>query len=315
MRTIKEVLQDAQTIALSGHFSPDGDCTGSTMGLYHYIREVYPDCQVDVFLEKIPPYFSIIDELEVIQHVDNQQIYDVFIGLDCDHNRLGFSSAIYDRAKRRVCIDHHITNQSNADEVILDAAASSTCEVVYRLLDYNVLPLKSAKALYMGIIHDTGVFRYPNTSPETMEIAAQLMRKGIDSSDIIRTTFYEKTYAQNQVLGLALFESMLILNKRCIAGVITQRDMHIFGLEKSDLEGIVSQMLLTKGVEVAIFLHEIALNQYKVSLRSVSKVDVSLVAGYFGGGGHIRAAGVTMSGNRYDVINNLTAQIELQLER
>ena len=313
MNKIKDIIADAQTIAISGHFNPDGDSTGASMGLYHYLSQMYPDRQIDVFLEKIPAYFSILDDLDRIQHEDNHQEYDLFIGLDCDQSRLGFSEVIYNRAKRRVCIDHHISNSSNADEIILDANASSTCELVYRLLEDVMIPIKAAKALYTGIVHDTGVFRYSCTSPETMEVAANLMRKGFDASEIIRYTFYEKSYGQNQILGLALFESMLLLDKTCIASVVSQRDMNIFDLQKEDLEGIVSQLLLTKGVEVAIFLHELSLNQYKVSLRSVSKVDVSLIAQYFGGGGHIRAAGVTMSGNHYDVIHNIVAQIEIQL--
>lgn len=164
----------------------------------------------------------------------------------------------------------------------------------------------------MGIAHDTGVFQYSCTSPETMEIAAKLMRKGIDQSEIIEKTYYEKTYIQNQILGRALLESMLIMDKRCIVSVIRQRSMKFFQAEPADLEGIVSQLRQTKGVEVAIFLHELAPQKFKVSLRSKKIVDVSEIARYFGGGGHVRAAGVTMEGTSYDVINNITARIALQ---
>ena len=166
----------------------------------------------------------------------------------------------------------------------------------------------------MGIVHDTGVFQYSCTSPETMEIAAELMRKGINGSEIIDKTYYEKTYIQNQILGRALLESMLIMEKRCIVSVIRQRSMKFFQAQPSDLEGIVSQLRLTKGVEVAIFLYEIEPQKFKVSLRSKGVVAVSMIAKHFGGGGHVRAAGVTMSGSSYDVINNITARIALQLD-
>ena len=166
----------------------------------------------------------------------------------------------------------------------------------------------------MGIAHDTGVFQYSCTSPETMEVAAQLMRKGINGNEIIDRTYYEKTYVQNQILGKALIESMLVLDKRCIVSVVRLKEMEFFQAKPSDLEGIVSQLRQTKGVEVAIFLHEIELQTFKVSLRSKELVDVSKVAQYYGGGGHVRAAGVTMKGSAHDVINNLTLLIEHQLD-
>lgn len=167
----------------------------------------------------------------------------------------------------------------------------------------------------MGIAHDTGVFQYSCTSPETMEIAADLMRKGINGNEIIERTYYEKTYVQNQILGRALLESMLILDKRCIVSVVREKEMEFFQAVPADLEGIVSQLRQTKGVEVAMFLHETAPQQFKVSLRSKGNVDVSRIAVYFGGGGHVNAAGVTMKGSSHDVINNISRQILLQLDK
>ena len=125
----------------------------------------------------------------------------------------------------------------------------------------------------MGIAHDTGVFQYSCTSPETMEIAAELMRKGIDGSEIIEKTYYEKTYIQNQILGRALLESMLILDKRCIVSVVRQKEMEFFQAEAADLEGIVSQLRQTKGVEVAMFLHETAPQQFKVQRKRGCEQD------------------------------------------
>ena len=171
----------------------------------------------------------------------------------------------------------------------------------------------AATAIYMGIAHDTGVFQYSCTSPDTMRAAAVLMEKGIPYSRILEETFYKKTYLQNQVLGRALLESMLLLDGRCIVSVTRKRDMEFFGVGPVDLEGIVSQLKLTEGVEVAIYLYETGNHEYKVSLRSKELVDVSEIASYFGGGGHVRAAGVTMQGTFHDIVNNLTLHIERQL--
>lgn len=108
---------------------------------------------------------------------------------------------------------------------------------------------------------------------------------------------------------------MLVLEKQVVVSVVSRKEMEFFEAVPSDLEGIVAQLRQTKGVEVAIFLHETDTQEYKVSLRSKGKVNVSSIAQYFGGGGHVRAAGVTMKGSAHDVINNLLRQITLQLKK
>ena len=314
---LKELLKEKKKIALGGHVRPDGDCIGSVMGLYLYLKQEYPHIQTDVYLEKIPETFRLIKGTdEVRSEVNNNETpYDLFICLDCaDPMRLGFSSSVFENAKETVCIDHHISNESFADLNYIVPDASSTSELVVTLLDEEKISKESAEALYMGIAHDTGIFRYSCTSPETMEAAAQLMRKGVDTAKITDRTYYEKTYVQNQILGRALLESIMVLDQRCIVSVVRLKEMEFFQAKPSDLEGIVSQMRQTKGVEVAMFLHETAPQTFKVSLRSKERVDVSRIAKYFGGGGHVRAAGVTMKGSVHDVINNLTALIEKQLD-
>lgn len=312
-----DILKGKHSVALGGHIRPDGDCVGSCLGLYMYLKEQYPQLETDVYLEEVPEAYRIISCTdEVKNRIPEKKEYDLFICLDCgDLGRLGFSSPLFERAGETLCIDHHVSNSAFADLNYIVPDASSTSELVFTLLDSSRISKRVAEALYMGIAHDTGVFQYSCTSPETMEIAAELMRKGINGNEIIDKTYYEKTYVQNQILGRALLESMLILDKRCIVSVIRKRSMEFFQAKPSDLEGIVSQLRLTKGVEVAMFLHETEAQKFKVSLRSKGKVDVSKIAQYFGGGGHVRAAGVTMQGSSHDVINNITEQIALQLDK
>ncbi len=317
MIRLEDVLKDKRTVAVSGHVRPDGDCVGSCLGLYLYLTEQFPDIHVDVYLEEIPEAYRMIQGTDVVKtQIPEGEVYDLFICLDCgDRKRLGFSEPLFESASETLCVDHHISNGAFADINYIIPDASSTSELVYTLLDGEKINKSVAEALYMGIMHDTGVFQYSCTSPETMEIAAELMRKGINSSEIIEKTYYEKTYVQNQILGRALLESMLIMEKRCIVSVIRKRSMEFFQAQPTDLEGIVSQLRQTKGVEVAIFLHELEPQKYKVSLRSKGAVDVSVIAQHFGGGGHVRAAGVTMKGSSHDVINNITALIALQLDQ
>ena len=314
---LDDILKEKHSVALGGHIRPDGDCVGSVLGLYMYLKEQYPELETDIYLEEVPEAYRIIACTdEVKSQIPENRKYDLFICLDCgDPGRLGFSSPLFEGAGETLCIDHHVSNSAFADLNYIVPDASSTSELVFTLLDSSKISKRAAEALYMGIAHDTGVFQYSCTSPETMEIAAELMRKGIDGNEIIDKTYYEKTYVQNQILGRALLESMLILDKRCIVSVIRKKSMEFFQAKPSDLEGIVSQLRLTKGVEVAMFLHETEAQKFKVSLRSKGKVDVSKIAQYFGGGGHVRAAGVTMQGSSHDVINNITEQIALQLDK
>ena len=124
---------------------------------------------------------------------------------------------------------------------------------------------------------------------------------------------YQKSYIQNQVMGRVLAESIMLLDGKCIVGYMKLRDMDFYGVKPSDLDGIVSQLRLTKGVEVAMFIYEHESQVFKVSLRSNGSVDVSKIASYFGGGGHVKAAGCDLAGSMYDVINNISEQIEKQL--
>jgi phosphoesterase RecJ-like protein len=140
------------------------------------------------------------------------------------------------------------------------------------------------------------------------------MAKGIDFGAIIDNSFYKKTYVQNQILGRALLESVTFMDGKCIFSAIRDSEMQFYGVEGKDLDGIIDQLRLTEGVEVSIFLYQTGAQEYKVSLRSQYQVDVSKIAAYFGGGGHVRAAGCTMSGSIHDVINNLSLHIEKQLQ-
>ncbi len=147
-----------------------------------------------------------------------------------------------------------------------------------------------------------------------MRIAGTLMEKGIDFTRIADVSFYTKTYRQNQIMGRTILESIMLLDGKCIVGVVSQRVMEFYGVTPKDLDGIVDQLRVTRGVEVAIFLYAVGTQEYKVSMRSNGGVDVSAVAQSFGGGGHVRAAGCTMQGSFYDVVNNLTGPIEKQLQ-
>lgn len=314
---IFEVVKGAAAIGISGHIRPDGDCVGSVMGLYLYLKKVCPGAKVEVMLEKPADVFACIKGIEEI-HTDftsGVESFDVFFALDAAKDRLGEAEKFFDGAKKKVNIDHHVSNKGCGDVNYIMPKASSTSELIYDLIsDKSLLDEEIAKALYIGIIHDTGVFQYSNTAPQTLKAAAELISYGFDFSKLIDETFYEKTYVQNQILGRALLESILFMNGKCVVSMVDKKTMGFYEAEPHDLEGIVSQLRNTKGVECAIFMYQTDTLEYKVSLRSNGKVDVAKVASFFGGGGHVRAAGATMQGTFHDIVNNLSAQIAIQLK-
>ena len=314
--SITEILESVQTVAIAGHVRPDGDCIGSCMGMYLYLKENYPNIQTDVYLEPVPEGFSYIQDLDQAKTVcDNEKKYDVFFIFDVGEKaRIGVASDLMDTAARTVCIDHHITNTGTADNNQIVPDASSTCEVLYELLEEEKISKSVAEALYTGIVHDTGVFQYSNTGKRTMEIAGILMEKGVDFTSIIRDSFYAKTYAENQIMGRTVMESMLILEGKCIIGYLKKKTLEFYGVTSKDLNGIVNQLLNTRGVEVAVFLYETGVQEYKVSMRSKNIVNVAAIASVFGGGGHVKAAGCNMQGSVHDVINSVTMYIEKQLQ-
>ncbi len=312
---LTEMVKSAETIAIGGHVRPDGDCVGSCLGVYLYLKKHFPDKQIHVYLESIPDVFHFLKGSEDILHeIPADKIYDLFILLDCgDAQRLGFSAPLFERAKTSFCIDHHVSNQAFATENYIEPEASSTCELVYHLLGSDQISEEIAECLYVGIVHDTGVFRHSCTHPSTMCAAADLMGKGIPFTKIITETFDEKTFAQNQIMGYALVNAIQFLKGRGVASYVDLEQMVEYQVQPKQLDGIVNQLKLTKGADLAVFMYELEKGFYKVSLRSTEAVDVSRLCQTFGGGGHARAAGFGMRGTFAEILEKVKAAALEQL--
>ncbi len=315
---LDEILQGAKSVGITGHIRPDGDCVGSTLGVYNYICDNMPQVDVDICLQPIREEFLFLRNSDkIIEKPDANKVYDVFIVCDCAaYDRFEDFRVCFDNAKKTVVFDHHISGQEIGDVNMIAPQLSSCSELIYEAMNPEKISKSVAECLYLGIIHDTGVFKYQAVTSRTMQIAGKLMEKGIDFTSIIDNTFYMRTYRQSQVLGKALLESVLFCDGRCVFTIITKQEMEFYGVTSKDLGGIVEQLRLNDTVEVAIFLYEVEKNEYKVSLRSKNIVDVSKIAKHFGGGGHVRAAGFDMAANHpRDIINNIGALVERQLKK
>lgn len=316
MTGLREIAQGAKTILIAGHLRPDGDCVGAAAAAYLYLKKIYPEAQISAYVEKVPEVYRFLDpEHSIFVEKLPEGPVDLFLSLDSSSkDRLGEAERLFDTAGRTACIDHHVSNLGYARENFVEAGSSSACEVLYGLMEEELIDTRIAEAIYIGIIMDTGVFRYSNTSKKTMEIAGSLMEKGVPFWKYIDECFYQRTYTQTQLLGRTLLTSMRLMEGRVIVATVTRRMLEFYGAQTEDIEGIIDRLRVTKGVEVALLLQEIDDQQYKVSMRSNTFVDVSKIAVYFGGGGHVKAAGCTMRGSLHDVVNNITEHIEFQME-
>ena len=295
---LDEIIKDKKLIGIAGHVRPDGDCAGSTLAVYNYIKDNYTDKDVRLYLEPIPNIFKFMKRADQIRSdYADDDVFDLFIALDCgDLGRLGNAAKYFENAKSTLCIDHHASNSSFADVNYIFPDASSTCELVFEMIDRTKLKKDIAECLYTGIVHDTGVFQYSCTSAKTMEIAGILMEIGIDYPKIVDETFYTKTFGQNKILGQALLNAELYLEGAVIASVITQAEMDKFSVLPKHLDGIVNQLRVTKDVKIALFLYENEDKTFKGSLRVNGDYNVAEIAAEFGGGGHVKAAGFTIDG-------------------
>ncbi|MDE6025368.1 MAG: bifunctional oligoribonuclease/PAP phosphatase NrnA [Lachnospiraceae bacterium] len=307
-------IQSAQNIAILGHIRPDGDCVGSCIGAYNYILDNYNDKNVVVYLEEIPHKFRFLNGAGQIRNTVDTSVYQLAISLDCGaRDRHGIFSEIFGNAEDTICIDHHRSNEGFGDYFCCDPNASSTCEILYRHLNSDCISKACAEALYLGIVHDTGVFKYPSTSPETMKIAGEMISKGVSSQYIIDETFYKVTYNQNKLTGEALMNAVLHLDGKVVSTCITMEMFKKYSTTKEDTDGIVDKLRVTDGVEVAIFIYQLTDHVYKFSLRSIEAVDVSKISVSFGGGGHMRAAGFEAEGNVDDILERIIGMVKEQL--
>lgn len=315
MKDLASQLAQVKTVAIAGHVRPDGDCVGSCLATYNYITTWYPEIEADVYLEPIPNIFKFLKNADKIHNTcENDKVYDLCIVQDCgDTGRLGEAVKYFNTAQKTVCIDHHVSNDNFADENYIFPETSSTSELIFELIEEEKITKEIAECIYVGMVHDTGVFQYSSTTAKTMNAAGVLMEKGIDFSKIVDDTFYTKTFEQNKILGQALLNSELYLEGAVIATAVTCEEMAKYHVLPKHLDGIVSQLRVTKDVEAAVFLYENEDGTWKVSMRSNGKVDVAAIAMKYKGGGHVRAAGVTMEGTAQEVIGKICEEIHIQL--
>ena len=316
MDKIINCIDEGNYFIVTSHVNPDGDNIGSTLSMYYYLKsinkEVYYvlDDDTPINLKFLLKDIEILSSEEFIKLNLNE--FNL-ISLDCgDLDRICIDKTLIENSKKLICIDHHASNDNYGDINYVVPEASSTCELVYNLFkrinetqNTQVIDKKIATALYTGVVTDTGKFTYSNTHPSTFDMAKDLLILGAETNKVICEVYGNNPYNYYKLLGEAL-NTLDIIDTKIAVITLTQDMLTINNISFKDTDGITPYCRDIENVEVGILVKEKSSNEIKISLRSKNYVDVSHIAKVFNGGGHVRAAGLTVFN---ETIENATKMV------
>lgn len=311
---IIEKLNSAECVGIFTHINPDGDALGSSYSLKSVLKDMGKRAEVYLCGKTEPCVFELVSACETPEFPVSE--CDLLIALDsADIGRLGEWSEIFAEHSNTAAIDHHITHKSYAGETVV-GDISSTCELMYSLYKEMGISLsvEAASDLYIGISTDTGNFKFESVTGDTHRVAAELIEAGVPFSDIAKEIFgtVTKEYLRLQSRAIDALEFYLD-GKMAVLG-LSDKDFEECGIDEAGASSIVSLPGSIEGVEVGVYIRQRTEDEYKVSLRSVRFVDVAEIASRFGGGGHIRAAGYSITKDKIEEnIKELMTEIERQL--
>lgn len=316
---IKLLLATPKHIVIVPHKNPDGDAMGSTLGLYHYLKKynhyvtVISPNDYPGFLKWVPGDNTVLIHDYQTDTCNNLiKKADIIFTLDFNAlHRTGNMETVLEQSKAiKILIDHHQEPDDYAEFIFSDVTMSSTCEMIYHFIemlgDPDLIDTNIATCLYLGIMTDTGSFRFPCTTSTTHRIIANLIEKGADSAYIHNQVYDTNSYEKLQLLGCALKNLKVIPELRTAYISLSQEELNTYNFKKGDTEGIVNYGLsLDNIIFAAIFIEDKQEGIIKISLRSKGNFSVNdFSRAHFNGGGHINAAGGRSDLSLNDTIKN-----------
>ncbi len=293
-------INEGQSFLITAHVRLDGDALGSELALYLMLREMGKNVVI-YNQDHTPERYRFLPAAQNIVHdINNVEQYDVGIILDCsDLARVGDEADNIGKIKKLINIDHHVSNNGFCRLKMLDAQASSTGELLFRLMQemhFNI-SRDICTNLYAAIITDTGSFRYSSTTNETLFAAGNLVKNGADPQWIAENIYENDSPARLKLLAKALETLSLDLKNKVGSMVVTQKALQETGASWELTEGFVDIPRTVGGIEISILYTQRGDNNYKLSLRSKADANVEKIARKFGGGGHIHASACWMKGD------------------
>ena len=312
---LQKLINENNTFLISSHVSQDGDCVGSQLSFYWYLKSLGKEVTI-YNTDTLPSKFTFFDNSDCIGNTPPTEHFDVLCILDASNpSRTGWDG-IDSCADAIIDIDHHRDNSRFGTVSIVDETAAATCQIIYQFFtDTKVdFPLSVANALYAGLLTDTGGFQFSNTDQRVLSIAADLVGRGADNAGI-----YKKLFATYSIAGLQLRSHIwgtlqFFANQKIAVMQMPLSLVDELGADPSDTEGMSNLAMTAEGVEVGVFMKYKA-NEIRFSLRSVGNVDVGQVAASLpGGGGHKCASGCTaFNTTPEDALEQIVKEITLQL--
>lgn len=304
-KNIVQAIKDAERIVITSHRSPDGDSIGSSLGLLRFIKALgknadvcHPDPCPD-FLEWTKKNDEIIDfEFSKDLVTQKMNVADLIFSLDYNAaNRLGneMGDLLVATSAKKIMIDHHLDPDDYADITVSDPTVCSTSQLIYELIDASgykeLVTPDMAEPIYLGIMTDTGSFRFNSVTPRTHEVVANLLRSGLNHTMVHELTYDGNRIDKLKLRGYAIVEKLEIIPDYGIAILsLTEAELNRFNYIKGDTEGLVNVALSVEGVKTAVFFVE-SKGRIKISFRSKGK-PVNVIANeHYDGGGHKFAAG------------------------
>lgn len=318
---VVEEIKKAKSIIIFHHIAPDGDSFGSALALREILKQVSTVEVVDnIITGYVPELFDYLPDIHTLKKPDDISLYesyDLAITVDCaSKDRLGDAEGLFNNAKRTICIDHHPSNRGFAHINYIDATASATGELIYRLieplgaeLDENI-----AVNIYTAILTDTGGFKFENTSPTTLRVCANLIEAGANPVEIYRRCYETKSLAMVKLHARVIDRAVITEDNKIIYGVIKRKTFEELDATDDCIDGITESLRQVQGVEVAMVFKETLKKTTRVSFRS-NRIDVCAIAGYFGGGGHKLAAGCLLEKKVDEAIPDVLSVVTKQIHK
>ncbi|PYI50414.1 DHH family phosphoesterase [Paenibacillus flagellatus] len=296
------------------HVNPDGDAASSTAAM-GWMLEKLGKRYTMINEGKMPDKFGYLWGFDRLLRNDTQrpeERFDCVISVDCaDESRIGTVKELFADGVRLLNIDHHPTNDYFGDVHLIRDDAAATVEILYDLASEwkLALDIEFATAIYTGLLTDTGGFRYSNTTPRVMQIAAELLASGVEGHRLAQQVLERISYSHITVLKQALATLSFAFDRKVSWLTVSSADMRATGATSDDMDGLILYPRNIEGVEVGLLFKQTEDGAVKVSFRSNGTVDVAAIAKSFGGGGHVRASGCTIKGDLSDVVDQVVKEV------
>lgn len=310
----KAFIEANDRFLVVAHVNPDGDAASSTVAV-GWLLEQLGKQYVMINEGKMPDKFGYLWGFDRLQRFDIEppvEHFDCVISVDCaDAARIGKVRDLFGESVRLLNIDHHPTNDYFGDVQLIRDSAAATVEIIYDLAQAmnQTASVEFATAIYTGLLTDTGGFRYSNTTPKVLRIAAELLEIGVNGQRLAEQLLERITFSHVAVLKQALNTISFAFDRKVSWLTVSREDTELAGATPEDMEGLIVYPRNIEGVEVALLFKQSDEHTVKVSFRSNGKVDVAAIAKSYGGGGHVRASGCTMTGELAEIVENVVKEV------